>query len=230
FSEPYSLITVQGAKQRGWIGEDKIDLEQLRQEIFYSIDREGPAFFKEVAQKISDKHKECSTRDLEQAVLKLVESGRLMVYRGRPEQQEKPETLQDGSFGTMYALQPDAVFITPSQARARGWLEAGRDRLALSGKEGAEKLLPLLRRLGSLYSRGAKSTIKYMDLTGLELPGGGTLRLLLEDVPPESMKALGEVFECLDAVAKMGQETEAYLQIDEPDEQCLLIQELKAKK
>ncbi|MGI6647628.1 MAG: hypothetical protein ACOX5W_00805 [Bacillota bacterium] len=87
--------------------------------------------------------------------------------------------------------------------------------------------MPLLRRLGSIYSRGAKSTIETLDLVDFELPEGGTLRLQLSNVPPGSMKALGELFEVLDGVVEKGENTEFFLEILDPEDDCLLIQELK---
>ena len=46
------------------------------------------------------------------------------------------------------------------------------------------------------------------------MPRGGRLRLTLEDVPPESVKALGELFETLVGVAKVGPATEIELEVE----------------
>jgi hypothetical protein len=97
----------------------------------------------------------------------------------------------------------------------------------LSGTEGAQKLYPLLARLGSLYARGAQSTIKSLDLVDLDVRGGGRLRLSLENVPPEAMKQLGEFFETLVTVVQPSDATEAYVEIPDPDDQCLFLQALK---
>ncbi|NLL17843.1 MAG: ATP-binding protein [Clostridia bacterium] len=229
-SEPYSLITVQGAKQRGWIGGEKVDPHQLRQEVTYSIERRGPLVFREVAAKVAEQNSDCPVKDVEDAVVTLVRMGQLVAYQGTPEQSEKPDRLHYGPLAALYTPHPDDVFITPAQARERGWVDAASNRIVLSGKEGAEKLLPFLKRLGSIYNRGAKSTISEMDLVDLELPGGGTVRLQLRDVSPDSMKALGELFETLDAVAEKGPQTDVFLEINDPDDQCLLIQELNINK
>lgn len=61
----------------------------------------------------------------------------------------------------------------------------------------------------------------------LDVRGGGRLRVSLQDVPPEAMKQLGEFFETLATVIQPGDTAEADLEIDDPDEQCLLIQALK---
>jgi hypothetical protein len=87
-------------------------------------------------------------------------------------------------------------------------------------------LLPLLPRLGSFYTRGARSPITVLDLVDLAVRGGGRLRVSLENVPPEAMKQLGEFFETLATVIQPG-DAEAYLEIDEPDDQCPLVQALQ---
>ena len=59
------------------------------------------------------------------------------------------------------------------------------------------------------------------------MPAGGTLRLSLRNVPPEALRALGELFEVLDGVVEMGPNTGGYLRIEGPADDCLFIQELK---
>jgi hypothetical protein len=86
--------------------------------------------------------------------------------------------------------------------------------------------MPLLARIGGLYARGARSRIDLLDLIDLSLPGGGTLRLSLNNVPPESMKQLGELFEVLAGITKAGEATEGYLEIANPSDACPLIREL----
>ena len=116
--------------------------------------------------------------------------------------------------------------ITRAKAAERGWLEQQPDSFRLSGREGAQKLLPILKRLGSLYNRGATSSIKILDLANIQLPKGGTIRLQLMDVPPESMKILGELFEIMGGVIDMNSDAEAYIEIEKPDKTCPLIKEL----
>jgi hypothetical protein len=65
-----------------------------------------------------------------------------------------------------------------------------------------------------------------LDLVDLDV-GGGRLRVSLENVPPEAMQQLGEFFETLATVIEPGDAAEADLVIDDPDDQCLFMQELK---
>ena len=71
------------------------------------------------------------------------------------------------------------------------------------------------------------STITSLDLVDMDILGGGRLRLSLEHVPPASMQRLGELFEVLDTVISSGSSSEVDLDIDNPDEQCLLLQALR---
>jgi hypothetical protein len=159
-------------------------------------------------------------------VVALVKDGRLYAYRGTPDQQDKPELIH-GHAAALYTPQPGDVIITPREARQRGWIDPGKRAFKLEGKEGAAKLLPLLRRLGSIYNRGAKCTIDYLELDELELPEGGTLRIQLNNASPGSLRALGELFEVLDSAVEQGEQTGVYLDINEPDDDCAFIQELK---
>jgi hypothetical protein len=127
----------------------------------------------------------------------------------------------------LHHIRPEDVVITPAEASTRGWVTPPPDRFRLTGRDGAAILLPLLRQIGSLYARGARSSIAHLDLVDLEIPGGGRLRLSLESVPPASMKRLGELFETLATVINAGAASEADLEISDPDEQCLFMQALR---
>jgi len=126
-----------------------------------------------------------------------------------------------------YSVHPEDVIIAPAEAATRGWVSAPAQGFILRGREGAQTLLPLLRRIGSLYARGARSTITLLDLVDVEIAAGGRLRLTLEDVPPEGMKRLAELLEVLATAIRQGPGTEGFLEIRDPDEQCLFMQTLR---
>jgi hypothetical protein len=222
----YSLVTMQGANQRGWTEPRKVDSAKVREGVVYAVSQSGVATVKEVSRNLEDKYGEVPTQDFQEAVVALVKNGRLMAFRGTPDQKEKPDLIQ-GAGAALYTPQPGDVLITPAKAAELGWVTANRRTFMLSGKEGAEKLLPLLRRLGAIYNRGARTTIDSMDLVDLELPEGGTIRIQLSGVTPGSMKALGELFEVLDGIVTKGEHTEGFLEIVDPDDDCPFIQELK---
>lgn len=226
FAGNYLLITPQGAKQRGWTEDRQFDPARVREEMMYAVARNGMATFREVTDNYAEKHGEVPDQDFEETIVSMVKDGRLFAFRGSPDQTEKPEPIQ-GADAVLYTPQPGDVFVTPAKAAELGWITGRRRSLNLGGKEGAEKILPLLRRLGSIYNRGAKTTIENMDLVDLELPRGGMLSLRLSKVNPDSMKALGEILEVLDSVVQQGEHTEVFLEVLDPDENCPFIRELK---
>jgi hypothetical protein len=119
------------------------------------------------------------------------------------------------------------MLITPALAAERGWVNVEQRSFVLTGKEGAEVIIPLLGQLGSIYNRGAQSRITNLDLVDLQLKNGGLLRFQLTDVSPEGVKSLGEFFEVLDGIILSDEKSEAFLQITDPVEGCLLMRELK---
>lgn len=224
----YGLITPQGAKQRGWAEGNKVEPAKVREGVLYTVARNSTATVQQVSESLTEKYGEVPAADLDEAVVTLVRENRLYAVRGDRGQKQKPDLIH-GTIAALYNPQPGDILITPAQAAERGWIAGSRQSYSLAGREGAEKVLPLLRRLGSIYNKGAKSTIETLDLADLELPQGGTLRLQLNNVTPASMKLLSELFEVLDGVIKNGERTEVYLDIVNPDDNCLLIRELKNK-
>ena len=88
-------------------------------------------------------------------------------------------------------------------------------------------ILPLLRRLGSLYNRGGKSSIDLLDIIDLALPDGGRLRLSLEKLSPADMKTLAELFEVLANVTERTADSTVDLEIEDVDDTCPFLQELR---
>jgi len=222
----YSIITPQGAKQRGWMEEKKVEPTKIREAV-YQAGIQGATTVQAIQNKVSEELVEISQEEVVEALRELAGHNKLYIYQGNPEQTDKPEQLVNGAAAMLYTPKADDVVVSPAVASVRGWLTNTSSEFFLEGKKGAEKVLPLLRRLGSLYNKGAKSTISTLDITDLALPGGASLRITLRDAKPETMKALGEFFEILDTVAKRGAETEAYICIPDTDDTCTVMKELK---
>lgn len=224
----YSLVTVQGANQRGWTKASKPDPAKMRDTVLYTVRESGTATVGMVSDNVAEQYGDVPPEEVEEVVVDLIKNGSLLAFRGEPDQQEKPQPIS-GTAAALYKPHREDLLVTPAKAAELGWVTPARRTFTLSGKEGATRFLPLLRRLGSIYNRGAKSAIKSLDLVDLELPEGGTIRIQLTGAAPGSMKALGELFEVLDSVVSPGDRTEVYLEIADPEENCLLIQELKEK-
>jgi hypothetical protein len=223
----WSLVTTQGARQRGWLGNTTADPSTVERWVANAIAEEGATYVSQVVQRVQEQHGEVPEQTLLEAVQHVIQTGRAMTFEGDPEQPDRPPELVFGTSAVLHHIRPEDIVITPAEASTRGWVTIPPDRFRLTGRDGAAILLPLLRQIGSLYARGARSSIAHLDLVDLEIPGGGRLRLSLEGVPPTSMKRLGELFETLATVINAGAASEADLEISDPDEQCLFMQALR---
>jgi hypothetical protein len=225
-SKDYSIITPDGANQRRWTKGKGPDLTRVKDWVRQVVTEKQIATVSEVAEDVVKKFGEVPKKALDDTISKLVQEKRCMTYKGTKEQDDKPD-LTWGTSAAFYIPEPNDLIITPKQAAEKGWITAKEKALSLSGSDGAKILIPLIGRIGSLYQRGGKSAIDLLDLTELELPKGGALRISLTNVLPESVKDLGELFEVLEGLVKIGDQTEAYLEINEPNDECPFVKELR---
>ncbi len=225
----YWLLTPEGAKKRGWVNAPKVDKVKVKTTIADALRQSGAANVTSVQQHVKDIYGELPDSDFREALSSLLRDEQLMAYTGTLKQIDKP-TLISGVGAAMYLPHPNDVIIMRSEASRRGWLIQPASGLHLSGKDGAARLMPLLRQIGTFYKRGAKTNIGSLDLAEMELKtGGGRIRVQLTDVQAESVKNLDEFFEVLDRLVRLGPNTEAYLDIAEPDQGCPFVQALTKK-
>jgi hypothetical protein len=223
----WSLVTPQGANQRGWTGPVLVDYAKVERWVASAIAGDDAIYVTALMQKLMEQHGDIPESAVIEAVEKLRQADHLMTYSGLPEQQEPPADLRHGTGAILHAVRPSDVIVAPAEAAKRGWVRVETPQFKLTGHVGAQKLIALFPRLGSLYARGARSTIKALDLWDLEVQGGGRLRLTLEGVPPEAMKRLGELFEVLATVVKQDGAADVELEVDNPDDQCVFLQALQ---
>jgi hypothetical protein len=228
-SKDYALVTPEGAHQRGWSKKEGPDLTRVKDCVREVISEFQAATVSEIQEKAVEKIGEVPAKALNDTISQLVQEKRCMTFKGTKEQQEKPD-LQFGAKAAFYIPASDDVIIIPRKAAEMGWVTEKDKSFRLEGKAGAKILIPLLKQIGSLYQRGAKTPIDELDLTELELPKGGTLRISLANVPTESVKDLGEFFEVVAGLVTSGDQTEAYLTITDPDDTCPFIQALHKKQ
>ncbi len=224
----YRLVTPEDALKRGWSSKKEPDpgkvMDWVRTVVFDTPTGVKPVY--QITDDVSSRFGPVAEREITDAVSKLAQSGRICAYKGDPDQEAKPDTLYSGSGATFYTAESGDVVITPARASEKGWIAVKKERISLNGKQGAKALMPLLRRIGSLYQKGAKCKIDLLDLTDLELASGGTLRISLTDAGPETLKDLGELFETIDFIAQAGDRTEAFIDISDPQKECLFLKEL----
>ncbi|MDM8550723.1 DUF499 domain-containing protein [Desulfobacterales bacterium HSG2] len=225
-AEGWSLIILQGANQRGW-GPLGFDREKVKTLISETVKNYEAATAADVILQVREHLGEVPDKAVMDITKDLIHSGKLAAYNGKPDQQEKPSDLIYGPGTIGIVVTADHVLAAPAAVAKRGWIKKTPERFILSGRDGANRIIPLLGSMGSLYARGAKSSIRTLEMVDLKIPNGGRLHLTLENVPPEGMKRLDEFLEILGELAEQGERTEADLEIEEPDETCILIRKLR---
>lgn len=224
----YSVMTAAGAKKRGWMDSGQVPNERVKEILRDTMQSSGAAVVRDLVQAVQAWLADAGEEQIAENIRDMVQAGGYSLYQGRPEQQIRPARLVEGFAAFSHEPQPDEVLITRAEQSERGWLDASSRGIRLSGNEGARKIFPLLRRLGSLYTRsGAVSTIDALDITDLRLPGGGTLRFAVEHAAPADLKRLDELLQILSDCAQVTDATEADLVIGDPGEKCALIDELR---
>ncbi len=223
-----SIVTPQGAQQRGWNGANtEVDPQKIEVWVPEAIAEEPAMYMTNVIEKVIQNHGEVAEHNVLEAVDNLVRNDHLVTYSGTLDQTEKPESFFHGSSAMLHKVQPDDVVMAPAEAARRGWMTVQARVFELRGKDAAERLVPLFNRIGSLYSRGAHSQVSVLDIGGLDIDGGSQLRLTLQNVTPVVMKRLGELFEVLGDVVTQGEATQGQLRIEDPDNDCAFLQALK---
>ena len=222
----YSIVTPEGARKRGWAKKSVPDPDRVQGYLRDIASEIQVGTVNQIAESIARKYGEVPMQSVNEAVTHLVQDKRLMTFKGGVDQEETPD-LVTGAGAALYTPDPEDVIIIPAKAAEKGWIKEPKKTFNLSGKAGAKTLIPLLRRIGSLYQRGGTTSIDTLDVTDLTLPKGGTLRIALSEAPPETVKELGELFEVVAGLVQVDETTEAYLDINNPQEDCPFMKELR---
>ncbi len=220
----WSLVGMKHAQKLGW-GPKSVDKEKVKEIITSTVDQQEASSVAHVHARISDNYGQIPENEVRDAISSLVKNGRIGVYSGSPEQTEKPQDLVYGKVAVLQPVKQDQSLITPAAIAKRGWKEEKKG-VTLSGTQGMNKLWPLLKQLGQIYAQGGRSRIDLLEIFGLDIPGGGQLRVSLEDVSPEGIKHLDELFATLAELTEKGDNTELELEIREPDEECSFVRKI----
>ena len=221
----YSIITVDGAKKRGWLdsgGPDPVQIRDLIKEAIYSREKISVGgLVREVQESCGD----VPHKAVEEGISELLKKEKAVAVRSR---ESNTRQIVYGSRAAVFIPSEQDLILSPKKAVIEGLLSSDKEKsFIIEQKAGAERLFRVLDRLGAMYGRGAKSLIDQLDLIDLKLPHGGRIRIELSDATPESMRALDEFFEVLASVVGRDDSTEVFLEIKEPAEDCLLMKELK---
>ncbi len=224
----YSVMMMEGAKKRGWTEEDRVPNEKVADAVRTIMQNSGAAAVKDVVDEVQRQYSNVDKEQVKDVVLEIVKEGRYGLYEGTADQTDKPEDITTGFQAYGHTVDDNEVLVTRNVQSERGWLGSRVNQFRIDGNDGAKKLFPILKRIGSLYTRGgATSTIGSMDISDLKLPGGGTIRVAIENASPSDIKQLDELFQILCDISKVTDVTEAELIIENPDDKCQFIQALK---
>jgi hypothetical protein len=225
----WSLVSIEGAKQRGWGPKAAPDAEMVEQWVAQVLNESRSAHVKDILAEVKDRYG-APEEPVREALGHLLRTDRAAVYTGEPVQTERPEELRHGSASILYPIQPSDVVMSIAEAGSRGWTSAADRRFVREGAEIAERVLTLLPRLGGWYRRGTQTTFATLELSDLEVEGGARLRLTLENATPAAIGRLAELLEVLPLAVHVGPTTEAYIEVAEPNEQCPIMQALSQEK
>lgn len=228
FENGYSIMTLAGAKRRGWTETDAVPNERVRSAVREIMQTSGAVTVQDVTAAVQSQLGNATEEQVRDIIRDSVQGTGYSLYSGDVQQRSRPGEMVSGFTAFSHEIRPEDVLITNAELSERGWLDSTARGIRLDGNEGARKLAPILKCLGSLYTRsGATSTIDSLDISDLKLVGGGTLRIALENVGPADIRRMDELFAILADLTKVTDETEAELRIYNPDENCALVKELK---
>ena len=133
----FMLVTPQGANQRGWTKADKVDPVRVKEWVRDAVSQHSVATVEQLTEKLAEKHGTVPQQNLMDAVVVLIQEGRLLSYAGRPGQQEKPAScspvlmqcciLRGQTMSSSPRLKPPSAAGSPSRSRCSG-LPARRER------------------------------------------------------------------------------------------------------
>ena len=223
----YSIMTMAGAKRRGWTESDGVPNETVREEIRGVMSASGAATVEDLTRLVQAGHANATEEQVRDSIRDLVQGGGFSLYAGSVRQSARPGELVNGFSAYSHPIRSDEVLISRTEETERGWNSVARG-FRCSGTDGAGKLRALLGRLGSLYTRGgALSDVDELDISDLRLLSGGRLRVCVENATAADMKRLDELFQELANVVKFDERTEAEVRIDHPADNCALVKKLK---
>ena len=223
----YSVMTAEGAKKRGWTQNDRIPNEKVSDAVKTIMQASGAVAVKNVVDEVQRQYSNANDEQIKDVILGIVKDGRYGLYTGEPDQKEKPEHVVEGFTAYGHSVDNEDVLITKQEQSERGWTATRTPQFRLEGNDGAKKLYPLLKRIGSIYTRGATSRIASLDISDLALGAESTIRISIENASPADIKKLDELLQILHDITKVTDDTEAELVIEDPDDNCEFIKALK---
>ena len=86
-------MTIQGARQRGWLGSTTVDPVTVERWVAKAIAEEGTTYVSQVVQRVQEHHGEVPQQTLLEAAQHVVQVGHAMTFGEQPEQSDRPPDL-----------------------------------------------------------------------------------------------------------------------------------------
>lgn len=219
----YALVTPEGAAQRGWSVATAVPFETVRDWVGAAVNNlTEPGRVDELVERLTATHGEVDVKDVHRAVAELARAEQLAA---------KPSTggkAAHGSGAMMYTPEADDLVLPVSRAVEKEWIQPSKKLLKVDGFRARDTVFPALKRLSSLYTRGATSRIDQLRIERLPLKSGGQLTISLTGLEPAQIKTMGGMFDSIATLGEPTDDTQITLTILDPAEGCLFVKELKA--
>lgn len=223
----YSLMTMAGAKKRGWTQSDAVPNEKVKEALRTVMSSSGAATVADLVDAVQAQHANATEDQVVENIQDLIQNNSYSLYAGDVQQKSRPAEMVTSFGAYSHVIKPDEVLISRAEETERGWNSVSRG-INIIGRTGADRIKGILSRLGSLYTRGgAISDVDELDISELRLRSGATIRVQIEGATAADMKQLDEFFQELANVAKFTDDTEADIRISQPKDNCALVKKLK---
>ncbi len=223
------LVTPEGARKRGWGSEPRLTQRDYRDLVDGLLQKRPSARFDEALSEVGRVNPDADPDQVKEAMIDLARHGRVHIFEGDPDQTERPDRLVSGAAAVSVGALDNIVVISDEEAGRRGW-KGHDDRRIVLGKDDLDTILALTRRLGPLYARGATTVIDRFELYEFELPGGTRMSVELGMIGPDSIRHMAEMLEIMSDKLVPTSESDARLEIDDPDDECPLVREIAERR
>ena len=200
FNSELKVTTIEFAKKNGWLDDDKPSNEKVKEVIKDILQNSGAVSVIGVVEQVQYVIPKAEKEQVCDNIKDLATNGGYAIYKGSENQTTKPDIDDtfEGFSVPNHELDDNEVVITRKEQAERGWFESRSNEISIQTEDSdkVQAALKLLGNIGSMYRRGkAKSNVDLFEIYGMKLPGGGTMRIALEDAQAIDFQRLEEMLQ-----------------------------------
>ena len=232
FNSELKVTTIEFAKKNGWLDDDKPSNEKVKEVIKDILQNSGAVSVIGVVEQVQYVIPKAEKEQVCDNIKDLATNGGYAIYKGSENQTTKPDIDDtfEGFSVPNHELDDNEVVITRKEQAERGWFESRSNEISIQTEDSdkVQAALKLLGNIGSMYRRGkAKCNVDLFEIYGMKLPGGGTMRITLEDAQAIDFQRLEEMLQDLNTKLKVTNDTGVEITIKEPVDKCELAEAIK---